>query len=114
MRINQFEIWLADLNPRIGTESGKTRPVLVVQTNLLNHIPHPSSIICPLTTNVKGGVEILRIRLDQSIANLHQDCDIMIDQIRAIDNQRLIKKMGKLPEKLISKTKDNIIICLDL
>ncbi len=38
----------------------------------------------------------------------------MIDQIRAIDNQRLIKKMGKLPEKLISKTKDNIIICLDL
>ncbi|TDI71264.1 MAG: hypothetical protein E2O88_02220 [Bacteroidetes bacterium] len=38
----------------------------------------------------------------------------MIDQIRAINNQRLIKKMGKLPEKLISKIKDNIIISLDL
>jgi len=45
MLINQFEIWLADLNPNIGTEAGKTRPVLVIQTNLLNQIEHPSTII---------------------------------------------------------------------
>jgi mRNA-degrading endonuclease toxin of MazEF toxin-antitoxin module len=40
MQINQFEIWLADLKPRLGTEPGKTRPVLVIQTNLLNKVPH--------------------------------------------------------------------------
>ncbi|WP_462282126.1 type II toxin-antitoxin system PemK/MazF family toxin, partial [Salinivirga cyanobacteriivorans] len=33
MQIRQFEIWVADLNPQIGTEPGKTRPVLTIQTN---------------------------------------------------------------------------------
>ncbi len=46
--MKQFEIWLADLNPTIGTEAGKTRPVLIIQTNLLNEIPHPSTIIIPI------------------------------------------------------------------
>jgi len=59
--IKQFEIWIADLNPRIGTETGKTRPVLTIQTNLLNKIPHPSTIICPITTSVKKDAEILRL-----------------------------------------------------
>ncbi|RLD88235.1 MAG: type II toxin-antitoxin system PemK/MazF family toxin, partial [Bacteroidetes bacterium] len=47
MEIRQYDIWLADLNPRLGTEPGKTRPVLVVQTNLLNQVFHPSTLICP-------------------------------------------------------------------
>ncbi len=53
MQTKQFEIWIADLNSQIGIEPGKTRPVLIVQTNLLNSIPHPSTIICPISTNVK-------------------------------------------------------------
>ena len=36
MKIKQYEIWIADLNPRFGTETGKTRPVVIVQTDLLN------------------------------------------------------------------------------
>ena len=114
MLIKRFEIWVADLNPQIGTESGKTRPVLVVQTNLLNKIPHPSTIICPITTNVKIDSDILRIHLKKGMANLHQHCDIMIDQIRAIDNKRLIKKVGNLPIELKELVKENIMIVLDL
>ena len=114
MSIKQYEIWIADLNPRIGTEPGKTRPVLVIQTNLLNKIPHPSTIICPLTTNVEKGVDILRVHLKKGMANLHENCDILIDQIRSIDNKRLIKKVGDLPTDLIDKVKENIMITLDL
>lgn len=114
MRINQFEIWLADLNPTRGTEAGKTRPVLIVQTNLLNKIPHPSAVVCPLTTDVQNDSEILRVHLMKGMADLHEDCDVMIDQIRAIDNKRLIKKLGKLPVDLIDKIKENIAIVLDL
>lgn len=114
MSIKQFEIWLADLNPQIGTESGKTRPVLIVQTNLLNKIPHASTIVCPLTTNVKKKSEILRVHLKKGMANLHQDSDIMIDQIRSIDNKRLIRKVGDLPLKLIELIKENIQIIMDL
>ncbi|MFZ4726515.1 MAG: type II toxin-antitoxin system PemK/MazF family toxin [Paludibacter sp.] len=114
MPIKQFEIWVADLNPQVGTESGKTRPVLVVQTNLLNKLPHPSTIVCPITTNVKKDVEILRVHLKKGMANLLQDSDIMIDQIRAIDNKRLVKKIGELPRNMIDKLKENIKIVIDL
>lgn len=114
MPIKQFEIWIADLNPQIGTEPGKTRPVLTIQTNLLNKIPHPSTIVCPITTNVKKDSEILRVHLKKGTANLHQACDIMIDQIRAIDNKRLTKRIGVLPEELIDLVKENIQIVLDL
>ena len=112
--IKQFEIWIADLNPQIGTELGKTRPVLVIQTNLLNKIPHPSTIVCPMTSNVKKGSEILRIHLKKGTANLHQACDVMIDQVRAIDNKRLTKKIGVLPDELVDLVKENIQIVLDL
>jgi mRNA interferase MazF len=48
------------------------------------------------------------------MAKLHQDSDIMIDQIRSIDNKRLIKKVGDLPRELIELVKENIQIILDL
>lgn len=114
MPINQYEIWIADLNPQIGTETNKTRPVLIVQTNLLNKIPHPSSIVCPMTTNVQKESDILRVHLNKGMANLQENCDVMIDQIRAIDNKRLVKKVGSLPAELIEKVKENIAIMVDL
>jgi mRNA interferase MazF len=43
MQVKQFEICIVDLNPQIGTEPGKTSPVIAVQTNLLNKIPNPSA-----------------------------------------------------------------------
>jgi len=114
MQIRQFEIWIADLNPQIGTEPGKTRFVLTVQTNLLNKIPHPSTLICPMTTNIKKGADILRVHLKKGAANLHQDFDIMIDQVRAIDNNRLINKVGDLPKEIIQLVKDNLMIVFDI
>ena len=114
MLIKQFEIWIADLNPQIGTEPGKSRPVIVIQTNLLNKIPHPSTIVCPITKNIENDSDILRVHLKKGMANLYEDCDIMIYQIRAIDNKRLIKKVGELPTNLSDKVKENILITLDL
>jgi len=113
MKINQYEVWLADLNPRKGTETGKIRPVLIVQTNLLNSVSHPSTIVCPLTTNVNLKSEILRVHLKKGIANTEKDCDIMIDQIRAIDNERLLKKIGEIPNSIAEKVKENIQIILE-
>lgn len=113
MKVKQFEIWIADLNPTIGTEPGKVRPVVVVQTDLLNKY-HPSSIICPLTTNVRKEIEILRIHLNKGTCGLEENCDIMLDQIRAIDNKRLIKKVGAIPTDLVKAIKDNLKILFDI
>ena len=113
MKVKQFEIWIADLNPTMGTEPGKIRPVLIVQTDLLNK-HHSSSIICPITTNVQKESEILRVHLKKGCCGLTEACDIMIDQIRAIDNKRLIKKVGVAPSEILKKIKENLIILLDL
>ena len=114
MSIKQYEIWIADFNSQIGTEPGKTRPVLIIQTNLLNKISHPSTIVCPITTNVKKKSDILRVHIKTGEANLYQNCDVMIDQIRAIDNKRLVKKVRDLPQSLIEIVKDNLMIIIDL
>jgi mRNA interferase MazF len=113
MTIKQFEIWLADLNPRFGTETGKTRPVLVVQTDLLNKA-HPSTLICPITTNVKPESQILRVNVKKGIASVKEDCAIMIDQLRAIDNKRMIRKIGKVPVEISEKVRENLRIILEL
>lgn len=113
MNFKQYDIVLADLNPRFGTETGKTRPVLIVQTDFLNSL-HPSTIICPITTNVKQGVTILRVNIESNTVGLSEDSAIMIDQIRAIDNKRFIHKIGELPLDLIDKVEENIKIVLDL
>jgi mRNA interferase MazF len=109
--MKQFEIWLADLNPSRGTEPGKTRPVVVVQSDLLNEV-HLSTLICPITTNIKPEIEILRVHLNKT--QLDKLSDVLVDQIRAIDNQRLIKKLGKLNKDQQNKLKANIKIVMDL
>ena len=114
MQVKRFEIWIADLNPQIGTEPGKMRPVLIVQTNLLNKVSHPSTIICPITTNIQKDSEILRVHIKKGTSNLSENCDIMIDQVRAIDNKRLIKKIGELEDHLSKQVIENLLIILDL
>ncbi|MBU1717574.1 MAG: type II toxin-antitoxin system PemK/MazF family toxin, partial [Bacteroidetes bacterium] len=99
MKIRKNEIWVANLDPRHGTETGKTRPVLIVQTDLLNKV-HPSTLICPITTNVQPEAIILRVHLKKGTARVKDDCDVMIDQLRAIDNKRLMKKIGELPAEV--------------
>ena len=111
--MNQYEIWLADLNPQIGTEAGKVRPVVIVQTNFLNEIAHPSTIICPITTKLHNESDILRIRVNKGLCGLSENSDIMIDQIRAIDNSRFIKKIGFVTKEMKLKIQENIKNILD-
>jgi len=91
INLKKFDVFWADLSPRFGTEPGKVRPVVVVQTDLINDI-HPSVIICPLTSKVQPDAEILRVHVD----NLGNKSDIMVDQIRAVDRKRLIEKIGTI------------------
>ncbi|MCP9769870.1 type II toxin-antitoxin system PemK/MazF family toxin [Lacihabitans sp. LS3-19] len=117
MQIKRMDVWLANLNPQKGTEPGKVRPVLILQTDLLNDISHASTIICPFSTNLIDGLEFLRIRVKaEDVSLLEQDCDVLLDQIRAIDNARLFKKLGELPIEYVSKIalRLNTILDLDL
>ncbi len=108
------EIWLANLSPRRGTEPGKTRPVLVVQAQALLDAGHPSTLIVPLTTTLTEDGEPLRIRVEPQ-GTLRRRSDLLIDQLRAIDNARLIEgPVTTLDRATLGRVDDALREVLDL
>jgi mRNA interferase MazF len=113
MKIRHGVLYLADLNPGRGTEPGKARPVLVIQSDLLNEQGHPSTWVVPCTTRLVGA-NILRVHLPKRIAGNSAECEIMIDQSRAIDNRRFERELGRLPKILIDEVKEKLRLVADL
>jgi mRNA interferase MazF len=111
MEIRKWNVYLADLSPRFGTEPGKTRPVVVVQTDLLNNC-HPSTIVCPFTTHIHPQSNILRVHLRKREAGLMEKSDIMVDQLRAVDNRRFLKRLGMIGRTSQKKLTENIQVIL--
>ena len=108
------EVWLADLDPRRGTEPGKTRPVLIVQSQALLQAAHPSTIVVPLTTNLVDSAEPLRLRFHRR-GRLRLDSDLLIDQVRSIDNRRLVgRPLCRAPRALMVRLGWAIREVLDL
>ena len=113
MKIKRGNIYTADLNPRFGSEAGKIRPVLVVQTDLIND-DHPSTLICPITSKVRREVEVLRIHLKKEEGGLKVDSDLMIDQVRSIDNRRFKQELGKLSPTRLREVEEKLKVVFDL
>lgn len=107
MKIRRGALYLADLSPRTGTEPGKLRPVLVIQTDLLNEAGHPSTWVLPCTTRLSGE-NLLRVELPRSIAGNREACEVMIDQSRAIDNRRFVRALRLLPRGLLREVEEKL------
>ena len=108
------EVWLANLNPKHETEPGKTRPVLIVQAQALFDVHHPSTLIIPLTTKLVNDTEPLRLRV-AAAGRLRRDSDLLIDQLRAIDNRRLVQgPVTRLPSTFMQRVDEAIKEVLDL
>jgi len=107
VRARRGVLYLADLNPRVGTEAGKVRPVLVVQTDLLNDAGHPSTWVLPCTTRLSGE-NLLRVVLPRGIAGNREECEVMIDQSRAIDNRRLVRALKPLPRSILGEVVEKL------
>lgn len=105
-------VYVADLNPRFGTEPGKVRPVVVVQTDALNR-SHPSTIICPVTTKIAGFENPLRVALPKGVSGLSRSSDVLVDQIKSIDNRRLRRRLGALPDPYLSELRAKLLLILD-
>ena len=108
------EVWVADLNPRRGTGPGKTRPVLIVQAQALLDAGHPSTLVAPLTTRLVNEAEPLRIRIPAA-EDLQRDSDAQIDQLRAVDNRRLIQgPLMRVGPRVMARVGAALLEVLDL
>lgn len=106
MMVSKGEIWLVNLNPiKKNNEMGKVRPVLVYQNDELNHSDYPTTIIIPFSTSIVNDAEPIRYRIKKR-DKLEEDSDLVITQIRAIDNGRFIEKLAVLTNTELNKIKE--------
>ena len=106
------EIWLANLDPTIGSETKKTRPVIVV-SNDVNNVHNNVITALPITSNVTK-VFSFEVLLPKGTANLPKDSKAKADQIRTIDKSRLVRRIGLLPPSFMIFIEDAIKRHLDL
>jgi mRNA interferase MazF len=104
--VSRGEIWLVNLNPiKKKNEMGKVRPVLVYQNDELNHSDYATTIVIPLSTYLIDDSEPIRYRINKQ-DKLEEDSDIVLTQIRAIDNDRFLEKLTTLTTKQMKKVKE--------
>ena len=92
MKVKRYEIYYADLNPTIGSEIKKVRPVVIISQNEMNKYLD-TVVICPLTSKLHPQ---WRTRLQINCAK--KKAEIAVDQIRTISKQRLKKRIDKLSD----------------
>ncbi len=98
MEITQYQIILVNLDPTIGSEIQKTRPCVVISPNEMNKFLN-TVVIAPMTTSSKNYPTRIVIKHDNKTGW------IVLDQIRTIDKQRIIKDLGRLNKSEISELK---------
>ena len=98
MELGQYQIVLVNLEPTIGSEIKKTRPCVIVSPDEMNRYLR-TIIVAPMTT--KSRSYPTRVRVKQK----KESGWVVIDQLRTIDKQRIIKIIGELSPVEINKTK---------
>ncbi|MEQ8905095.1 type II toxin-antitoxin system PemK/MazF family toxin [Ekhidna sp.] len=111
LKRNKFDLWLANLGVKAGTEMGKVRPVVIVQSDILNALN--STIVCPISSS-PWEMTHLQIQLEEGESGLLHDSVIFIDQLRALDNDKLIRKLGTLSMEKQSQLNQKLKQILDL
>ena len=99
MVVNQYEVFLIDLDPTRGHEMRKTRPCLVVSPNEINRAI-ATVIVAPMTTKSRDYPTRVRLRFQG------KQGWVVLDQVRTIDKTRLVKKLGKITDGEIEQVKE--------
>ncbi len=86
MNIKQGDIFLANLNPIKGHEQTGTRPIIILQNNILNKNLN-TIIIIPITSNLAAKGKMTTYFLEKNVTNLNKDSVALLFQIRTIDKK---------------------------
>jgi mRNA interferase MazF len=101
MEISQYQIVIVNLDPTIGSEIKKTRPCVVISPDEMNKYLR-TIVIAPMTTSSKKYPTRVEVKHENKIGW------IVLDQIRTIDKQRIIKNLGRLSKPEIKAVKEII------
>ena len=106
--IKRGDVFLVNFDPTIGSETKKTRPAVVV-SNDINNRHSPIISISPITSNVRR-IYSFEVEVPEGDGGLSLQSKIMVNQTRAVDKARLVKKLGSLPPAVMQAVEDALII----
>ncbi len=98
VKVEQYSVWLVNLDPTIGAEIKKTRPAVIISPNEMNEVLD-TIIIAPMTTKIRNWPTRVKIEFQG------KQGEIALDQIRTIDKKRLIKHLGDIDFSTILEIK---------
>lgn len=101
MDLKQYQIVLVNLSPTIGSEIKKTRPCVVISPDEMNKFLR-TIIVAPMTTTSRKYPTRIEVKHDKKIGW------IVVDQVRTIDKQRIIRVLGSLSQPEIKELKSVI------
>lgn len=110
MIIKRGNIYLANLDPTVGNEINKTRPVVVISNDINNEYSNTVTVL-PITSNVNK-IYPFEVFIKNGVGNLPKDSKIKADQIRTIDRTRLIREIGSLPIEIVEQIEEAVRIHL--
>ena len=113
MEIKRGDIWLVNLDPTIGHEIKKSRPAVIIQNDLGNKYS-PITIIAPITSQNTEKVYPIEVFLARKVSGLDKDSKVLLNQIRAIDKRRLLKKLSKIDAETLEIISEALAISLDM
>jgi mRNA interferase MazF len=113
MNIKRGEIYLASLDPVVGKEISKTRPVLIVSNDVNNRYAGTVTVL-PITSGNLTKIYPFEVFLPRKAANLPKDSKVKADQIRTLDTARLVTFIGKLDKKSMEDIERTVRIHLGL
>lgn len=110
--IRRGEIFLVNFDPTVGAEVKKTRPAVIV-SNDINNAHSPIVSISPITSNVTR-VYSFEVEIPAGTPGLKTRSKVMVNQTRAVDKIRLIKKLGQLPAQIMAEVDGALKLHYDL
>lgn len=99
--IERGDVFLVNFDPTVGAEARKTRPGLVV-SNDINNAHSPLISISPVTSNVTR-VFSFEVEVPPETGGLRSRSKVMVNQPRAVDKARLLRKLGRLPDDVMNQ-----------
>ena len=98
VKVEQYSVWLVNLDPTIGAEIKKSRPAVVISPNEMNDALN-TVIVAPMTTKLRNWPTRVKINFQG------KEGEIALDQIRTIDKKRLVKQLGGIDSSTIVEIK---------
>ena len=110
--LRRGDIYLCSFDPTVGHEIKKTRPALIIQNDIGNRFS-PLTIVAAITSSVSPAAYPVEIVIDSTAANgLDVRSSIRLDQIRTVDRQRLVLRLGMVDSGIMAKVDEALKISL--